>query len=219
METLEKMGDIAIDTEKEPTSGLMYLNKNSAQIMTIIKAVKTDPSVEKAHNAVFYKNFYVAGTTADMKKTAVNGDYFTISYKAIYDHYFDRVIGEKDESHHLESTDWNNVCREITKPFLIEEHIKDGKERQPVVDKYGLYINVKVNNLYVLAGIKSEKKVQHGKTVSATNKILTVFGRDLYPIRNVCYIDWDTIPEEIEKLIDWSTAASAIVKEKAQKKR
>jgi hypothetical protein len=213
------MAVITFDTEKEPKSGLMYLNKNSAQIMTILKSVKTNPDVAKAQNSIFYKDFYVADTTQEMKDIGIDGDYFTISYKVIYDHYFNRVIGEKDESHHLESTDWNNVCREITKPFLIEKHIKDGKDRKPVVDKYGLYINVEVNNLYVLAGVKVEKKVQHKKTLSETNKILTSFGRDLYPIRNVFYINWDTIPKEIENQIDWSTATSDIVKEKAHEKR
>ena len=187
--------------------------------MVILKSLKTEPAVAKAHNEYFYKNFYVSDTMPEMKKVGIDGDYFTVSYKAIYDHYFNKVVGEKDEAHNLESTDWNNICREITKPFLIEKHLKDGKEGTPVVDGYGIYINAKINGLPVLVGVKIAKSVQHGKTLSSTNKILTAFGRRNRKIQNICYIDWYRIPKELEKQIDWTTAENAIIVEKAQKKR
>ena len=146
-----------------------------------------------------------------MKKYEIYGNYFFIEYKVIKEPYFRKVIGENDLDHLLEGINWDDLCLNIIKPFIIAGFIDKNNSKIKWRD---LFIDVKVNNRDTLVGIRIPNKQQGQINI---NGIRTAYGwnnkNGTRPIYRVLYVDWNNINDDYKKLIDFNSASKEVQKE------
>ena len=132
--------------------------------------------------------FYIADTPDFMKKLGLTGDYFSIRYGVISRH-----LG-KDADHALQEKDWIDLCDKITIPFAIA-HYRVG---------YRLFIDVKVNGVFITVGVNVKNPVK-GLEI---NSVITAFGyRGIPANEDFIYINQKITPEQAA-LLDRPNALS-----------
>jgi hypothetical protein len=120
--------------------------------------------------------FYLADTPQFMNGLGLTGEFFEIKYGRITRHK------RKDNDHALLEQNWIDLCSKITMPFAISKYD----------DGYRLFINVRVNNNWIVIGVD----VKRTKKNLEINSISTVFGLKKGKIDNVIYISEKITPEQ-----------------------